>query len=42
MNTIIDIKCEHILECSKLYVKVFNAKPWNDEWTEETAYKSRK
>ena len=39
MNNIISIKNENILECSKLYLKVFNAKPWNDKWTIETAFK---
>ncbi|MFN7252472.1 MAG: GNAT family N-acetyltransferase [Anaerobacillus sp.] len=38
MNSIIRIKQEHISECAKLYCDVFNAKPWNDNWTIETAY----
>lgn len=39
MNNIITIENEHILECSELYVNVFNAEPWNDKWTLETAHK---
>ncbi len=39
MNNIICIKNEHIVECSELYIKVFNSEPWNDKWTLETAYK---
>lgn len=30
---------EHLEEVSKLYVKSFNAPPWNDKWTEDTAKK---
>ena len=26
-------------ELSKMYVECFNAEPWNDKWTEETAAK---
>jgi len=39
MTTIINIKSEHILECSKLFLKTFNAQPWNDKWTPDTAFK---
>jgi GNAT superfamily N-acetyltransferase len=39
MAEILSIKKEHLLECSKLYVKVFNSEPWNDQWTLESAYK---
>ncbi|GCD11576.1 GNAT family N-acetyltransferase [Clostridium tagluense] len=39
MNNIISIKDQHILKCSALYIKVFNAEPWNDKWTLETAHK---
>jgi aminoglycoside 6'-N-acetyltransferase I len=39
MNVIVPIKSEHLLECSELYLKVFNAEPWNDKWTIETASK---
>ncbi|MCB2300749.1 GNAT family N-acetyltransferase [Clostridium tagluense] len=39
MNNIISIKDQHILKCSELYIKVFNAEPWNDKWTLETAHK---
>ncbi|MDT8717696.1 GNAT family N-acetyltransferase [Clostridium sp. 19966] len=27
------------MKCTELYIRVFNSKPWNDEWTLETAYK---
>lgn len=39
MCNIINIKNEHILKCSELYIKVFNAEPWNDKWTLGTAHK---
>ncbi len=39
MNSIITVKKDYLLQCSELYVSVFNAAPWNDKWTEETAYK---
>jgi aminoglycoside 6'-N-acetyltransferase I len=39
MDNIIKIKNEHILKCSDLYIKVFNAEPWNDKWTLGTAHK---
>lgn len=32
MCDIIKIKNEHILKCSELYIKVFNAEPWNDKF----------
>jgi len=38
-NIIFDIKSKHIEKCAELYVNVFNAEPWNDKWTIETAYK---
>ncbi|KAB3534073.1 GNAT family N-acetyltransferase [Alkaliphilus pronyensis] len=25
-------------ECAKIYVDIFNAEPWNDKWTEGTAF----
>jgi hypothetical protein len=28
---------EHLDECASLLVATFNAKPWNDEWTLDTA-----
>lgn len=37
MYNIISIESEHILKCAELYIKVFNAEPWNDKWTLETA-----
>ncbi|MBU3143991.1 hypothetical protein [Clostridium sp. CF012] len=36
MNNIISIRNGHIMECSKLYVKVYNGEHWNDKWTLET------
>ncbi|MBU3127860.1 GNAT family N-acetyltransferase [Clostridium tagluense] len=39
MNNIISIENQHILKCSELYIEVFNAEPWNDKWTLETAHK---
>lgn len=40
MNTgIFNIESKELRECAKLYVNVFNAEPWNDKWTTETAYK---
>ncbi|WBW95291.1 GNAT family N-acetyltransferase [Oceanirhabdus sp. W0125-5] len=39
MSNIISIKNEHISKCSELYMRVFNAEPWNDKWTLDTAYK---
>lgn len=39
MKSIIDIKEEHLMKCAELYVRVFNAEPWNDKWSTETAYK---
>lgn len=33
------IQNDDISKCAKLYVEVFNAKPWNDNWTSETAFK---
>lgn len=34
-----EIKEEHIKEMSKLFAETFNSPPWNDMWTEDTAYK---
>jgi GNAT superfamily N-acetyltransferase len=40
MSTIeTQIHNDDISKCAKLYVEVFNAKPWNDNWTTETAFK---
>ncbi|MDP4146052.1 MAG: GNAT family N-acetyltransferase [Bacillota bacterium] len=39
MKDIISITEEHVLECSGLYVDVFNGEPWNDKWILETAYR---
>ena len=39
MESIITIKDKDLIECAKLYVEVFNAEPWNDNWTKETAFK---
>ena len=30
---------EHLDECARLYVSTFNAEPWNQRWTLETAHK---
>jgi aminoglycoside 6'-N-acetyltransferase I len=38
-ENIFSIKNEHIIKCSELYIKVFNAEPWNDKWTLGTAHK---
>jgi len=27
-----------LAECAKLYVRASNGEPWNDQWTEETAF----
>lgn len=32
-----EITLEHIDELARLYVDTFNAEPWNDAWTAETA-----
>ncbi len=29
---------KHLQELAQLYVKTYNAPPWNDEWSEEAAY----
>ena len=34
-----EIKESHLDELALLYVETFNAAPWNDEWTFETARK---
>lgn len=39
MDNVISIKNEHVLKSSELYIKVFNAEPWNDKWTLGTAHK---
>lgn len=39
MSNIIAVKEKYIIECAKLYVKVFNDKPWNDDWNVESAYR---
>ena len=39
LNNIISVRSEHMTECSELYIKVFNAEPWNDGWTLETSHK---
>lgn len=39
MESIITLKEDHLTECAKLYVEVFNAEPWNDNWMKETAFK---
>ena len=39
MNSNNIIRSENIKECAELYIKVFNAEPWNDKWTLGTAHK---
>ena len=34
---ITDMELSHIAEYAELFVSVFNAEPWNDSWTKETA-----
>ena len=29
----------HLKDMATLFVKAFNTYPWNEEWTEEIAYK---
>ncbi len=29
----------HLHECSILYLETFNSEPWNDQWSDITAYK---
>jgi aminoglycoside 6'-N-acetyltransferase I len=31
-----------LTECPRLYCSVFNEKPWNDAWTEQTAQTRRR
>lgn len=38
MESLEGMNRDQVMECAQLYVKVFNAEPWNDEWTMETAY----
>jgi aminoglycoside 6'-N-acetyltransferase I len=42
MKVVTNIKEEHILKCSELYLMVFNGEPWKDKWTIETANKRLK
>ena len=39
IKIISEMNTEYISDCAELYVDVFNAEPWNDKWTYETAYK---
>ncbi|MBH1940264.1 GNAT family N-acetyltransferase [Mobilitalea sibirica] len=39
MNGFFKMENEDLKEYAKLYVGVFNAPPWDDQWTIETAYK---
>lgn len=34
---ILDMELDRLTEYAELYVSVFNAEPWNDSWTNETA-----
>lgn len=38
MGSLEGMNRDQVMECAQLYVKVFNAEPWNDEWTMETSY----
>lgn len=38
MGNIHSLKEIHLKSCAELYIKVFNAEPWNDEWALESAY----
>src|SRR4028118_736081 len=33
------VRAEHLDECARLLVSTFNAEPWNQRWTLETAQK---
>lgn len=39
MNSIIRLTNDHLLDCTNLYIQVFNGEPWNDKWTLGTAKK---
>lgn len=39
MEVIKEFKEKYLKECSKIYPSIFNRNPWNENWTEETAYK---
>ncbi len=32
-----EFKADHLDECARLAVATFNAEPWNDDWTFDTA-----
>lgn len=34
----VEVNESDLQECSKLFVNTFNAPPWNDKWSYETAY----
>lgn len=34
-----EISLKHLKELAEMYVETFNAEPWNDKWTMETAGK---
>lgn len=38
MDSLEGMNRDQVMECAQLYVKVFNAEPWNDDWTMETSY----
>lgn len=38
MGSLEGMNRDQVMECAQLYVKVFNAEPWNDGWTMETSY----
>ena len=39
MMEYIRIQEDFLVECARIYVRTFNSEPWNDHWTEETAFK---
>lgn len=39
MISIIRLTNDHLMDCTDLYIQVFNGEPWNDKWTFETAKK---
>ncbi len=32
-----EFKANHLDECAHLFMNAFNAEPWNDDWTFDTA-----
>ncbi|AFS77766.1 acetyltransferase, GNAT family [Gottschalkia acidurici 9a] len=42
MSNVYNIEEKHLIKCGELFVKAFNANPWNDNWTVDNAYKRLK